>query len=73
MSKSFLFTEEFDVIDENIISKIDLLDGETIVMSITGNNKNNLIYNLHRAWVYPNRRYSIVNGEEIFEEIIDNN
>jgi hypothetical protein len=73
MNKSFAFIEEFEVKDGNVLSKIDLLDDETIIMSIVGDNNNDSIYNLHRAWVYPNRRYTVVNGEEIFEEIIDNN
>lgn len=74
MSKTFEFTEnyQFDK-DGNNLSKIELLENGVIIITHIGNNKDNKIYNLHMPWVYPNRKYSIINGEETFEEIIDNN
>jgi len=69
MNKTFNFIEEYQNISGSIISKIELLEDETIIMSMSGSNENDLIYNLHRAWIYPNRRYSLVDGEETFEEI----
>jgi hypothetical protein len=73
MSKTFNFIEEYQNISGSVISKIDLLEDDDIVMSMSGSNEGNSLYNLHRAWIYPNRRYTIVNGEEIFEKIINNN
>ena len=58
MNKAFNFIEEYQNISGSIISKIELLENETIIMSISGSNENNSIYNLHRAWVYPDRVYT---------------
>ena len=69
MNKTFNFIEEYQNISGSIISKIELLEDETIIMSMSGSNENDLIYNLHRAWIYPNRRYMVVDGEETFEEL----
>jgi hypothetical protein len=68
MSKTFNFIEEYQNISGSIISKIDLLENETIIMSMSGSNENNFIYNLHKAWVYPARVYTIdENGNEVWE------
>jgi len=68
MSKTFDFIEEYQNISGSIISKIDLLEDETIIMSMSGSNDNNFIYNLHRAWMYPERVYTIdESGNEVWE------
>ena len=70
MSKTFEFTENYQL-DENgnNISKIELLEDDVIIMTHIGDNQDNQIYNLHKSWVYPNRRYMVVDGEETFEEL----
>ena len=68
MSKTFNFIEEYQNISGSIISKIDLLENETIIMSMSGSNESNYIYNLHKAWVYPERVYTIdESGNEVWE------
>ena len=69
MSKTFEFTENYQL-DENgnNLSKIELLEDDVIIMTHIGDNQDNQIYNLHMPWVYPNRRYMVVDGEETFEE-----
>jgi hypothetical protein len=68
MSKTFEFIEEYQNISSSIISKIELLENDQIVMYVTGSNEDNQIYNLHRAWVYPERKYSLDNsGNEIWQ------
>ena len=68
MSKTFNFIEEYQNISGSIISKIDLLEDENIIMSMSGSNENDFIYNLHRAWVYSERVYTLdESGNEIWE------
>jgi hypothetical protein len=68
MNKTFNFIEQYQNISGSIISKIDLLENGTIIMSMSGSNENNLIYNLHRAWIYPERKYILdESGNEIWE------
>jgi hypothetical protein len=68
MSKTFNFIEEHQNISGSIISKIELLEDENIIMSMSGSNENDFIYNLHRAWVYPERVYTFdESGNEIWE------
>jgi hypothetical protein len=68
MSKTFNFIEEYQNISGSIISKIELLEDENIIMSMSGSNENDLIYNLHRAWIYPERKYTLdESGNEIWE------
>jgi hypothetical protein len=68
MSKTFNFIEEYQNISGSIISKIDLLEDENIIMSMSGSNENDFIYNLHRAWIYPERKYTLdESGNEIWE------
>ena len=67
MSKTFNFIEEYQNISGSIISKIELLEDETIIMSISGSNETDLIYNLHRAWIYPDRKYTLdESGNEVW-------
>ena len=68
MSKTFNFIEEHQNISGSIISKIELLEDENIIMSMSGSNENDFIYNLHRAWVYSERVYTFdESGNEIWE------
>lgn len=71
MSREFNFIENYETNGDGITnSKIELIENGTIISSIVGINENDSIYNLHKAWVYPNRRYTIVDGVETFEELI---
>jgi hypothetical protein len=70
MSKTFEFTENYQLDEKgNNLSKIELLEDDVIIMTHIGDNQDNQIYNLHKPWVYPNRRYSVIDEEETFEEL----
>lgn len=69
MNREFNFIENFEINKNGeTISKIELIEDGEIVTSIIGANNDDMIYKLHFGWVYPNRVYKMINGEETFEE-----